>query len=234
MNENLREESEKMSHSEQPRREQHDHRLYRSRANRIIAGVCGGLGELTGIDANLIRLAWLLLFFFGGTGIIIYLIMTIVVPERPQEGETIGVSYANHWQNAGRNGALVIGIIIIVFGMALLLNSLGWLPVSLGYLWHLFWRLSWPLLLIGIGLLVLLSAFWGDRGWWRDIRMPAQGVVLRRSRSNRMVDGVCGGLAEYFNIDPSLIRIIWAIGTLSTMGMGILAYIIAAIVLPEE
>ena len=52
--------------------------------------------------------------------------------------------------------------------------------------------------------------------------------------SNRMVAGVCGGLAEYFNIDPSLIRIIWAIGTLSTMGMGILAYIIAAIVLPEE
>lgn len=46
--------------------------------------------------------------------------------------------------------------------------------------------------------------------------------------------GVCGGLGEYFHIDPTLIRLVWAIGTLSTMGSGILAYILAAIALPEE
>ena len=49
--------------------------LYRSRTNRMIAGVCGGLGELIGIDANLLRLAWIFLFFFGGAGLWIYLIM---------------------------------------------------------------------------------------------------------------------------------------------------------------
>ena len=99
---------------------------------------------------------------------------------------------------------------------------------------RLFWRLFWPLVLIGLGLLVLLGAFWGDRGWWRNVRMPDRGSVLARSRTNRMVAGVCGGIAEYFNLDPSLVRIVWAIGTLSTMGTGVLAYIVAAIVLPEK
>ena len=53
--------------------------LYRSRTNRMIAGVCGGLGELIGVDANLMRLAWIFLFFFGGAGLWIYLIMAIVI-----------------------------------------------------------------------------------------------------------------------------------------------------------
>ena len=54
---------------------------------------------------------------------------------------------------------------------------------------------------------------------------------LYRSRNNRMIAGVCGGIAEYFNIDPTIIRIIWAI--LCIYGIGILAYIIAVIVIPE-
>ena len=49
----------------------------------------------------------------------------------------------------------------------------------------------------------------------------------------KMIDGVCGGVAEYFNIDPSLVRIGWAIFALAA-GCGILVYIIAAIVLPRK
>lgn len=56
---------------------------------------------------------------------------------------------------------------------------------------------------------------------------------LYRSRSQRMVCGVCGGIAEYFNIDPTLIRLAWVLFALSA-GSGILAYIIAAIVIPDE
>lgn len=56
---------------------------------------------------------------------------------------------------------------------------------------------------------------------------------LYRSRSQRMVCGVCGGIAEYFNIDPTLIRLAWVLFSLSA-GSGILAYIIAAIVIPDE
>ena len=58
---------------------------------------------------------------------------------------------------------------------------------------------------------------------------------LYRSSTNKMLCGVCGGLAEYFNMDATLVRLIWAILTCFTAGfMGILAYIIAAIIIPQD
>ncbi|TFG97240.1 MAG: PspC domain-containing protein [Calditrichales bacterium] len=56
---------------------------------------------------------------------------------------------------------------------------------------------------------------------------------LYRSRQQKMIGGVCGGLAEYFDLDVSLIRVIWAIGTFLSAGAGILVYIIMLIVFPE-
>ena len=56
---------------------------------------------------------------------------------------------------------------------------------------------------------------------------------LYKSNQNKMIDGVCGGIAEYFGIDPTVVRLIWAL--LSLMGgSGILAYIIAAIIIPRS
>ncbi len=55
---------------------------------------------------------------------------------------------------------------------------------------------------------------------------------LYRSRSDQMIAGVCAGIAEYFNSDPSLIRILWLFFTLAG-GSGIIAYIIAWIIIPE-
>ena len=60
-------------------------RLYRSRKDRMIAGVCGGVGEYLGIDPTLIRLALLLLAIWGGGGVLAYLIAWIVIPEEPLE-----------------------------------------------------------------------------------------------------------------------------------------------------
>ena len=54
---------------------------------------------------------------------------------------------------------------------------------------------------------------------------------LCKSRKNRMIDGVCGGVAEYFNIDPTIIRLIWVLLVL-LKGSGLLLYIIACIVMP--
>ena len=56
---------------------------------------------------------------------------------------------------------------------------------------------------------------------------------LFKSRDNRMVCGVCGGVGEYFNVDPTLIRLVWVLASLFG-GSGLLAYIIAAIIIPEE
>lgn len=55
---------------------------------------------------------------------------------------------------------------------------------------------------------------------------------LFRSYSNRWLAGVCGGIGEYFNIDPTIIRLIWVV--CGCMGWGLLAYIIAAIIIPSS
>ena len=56
---------------------------------------------------------------------------------------------------------------------------------------------------------------------------------LYRSKSDRKLAGVCGGLAEYLNIDPTIIRVIWAITSLFAL-VGIIAYVVCAVIIPEE
>jgi phage shock protein C len=58
-------------------------RLYRSRKERMIGGVCGGLGAYFGIDPTLIRLLFIIGLLMGGPGVLAYLILLIVVPEEP-------------------------------------------------------------------------------------------------------------------------------------------------------
>ncbi|MGN8801190.1 PspC domain-containing protein [Candidatus Merdisoma sp. HCP28S3_D10] len=57
---------------------------------------------------------------------------------------------------------------------------------------------------------------------------------LYRSLSNRMICGVCGGIGEYFNIDPTLIRLLWVLLSMGSCGTGLLIYIIAAVIIPEN
>ena len=56
---------------------------------------------------------------------------------------------------------------------------------------------------------------------------------LYKSQYDRKLCGVCGGIAEYFDIDPTVVRLIWVLLVLCA-GTGVLAYIIAALVMPEE
>jgi phage shock protein C len=58
-------------------------KLYRSRNDKMLAGVCGGLGDFLGLDPNLVRLMFVLLAILGGHGVILYLIMCIIVPPAP-------------------------------------------------------------------------------------------------------------------------------------------------------
>lgn len=55
---------------------------------------------------------------------------------------------------------------------------------------------------------------------------------LYRSQNNKMIAGVCGGLAEYINIDPTVVRLLWVI--FGFVGFGVLAYIIAAFIIPVQ
>ena len=58
-------------------------KLYKSNSNKMIDGVCAGIGEYFDIDPTLVRLAWVLFSFLGGSGLIAYIVAAIIVPRRP-------------------------------------------------------------------------------------------------------------------------------------------------------
>ncbi|WP_366125584.1 PspC domain-containing protein [uncultured Porphyromonas sp.] len=57
-------------------------RLYRSRGDRMLGGVCGGIAEYFNIDSSLVRILWVLFTLMGGSGLLIYLICLVVIPSR--------------------------------------------------------------------------------------------------------------------------------------------------------
>ena len=71
-------------------------RLHKSRNDRVLAGVCGGIAEFFGIDPTLVRLAWAVMIFFGGSGLLLYIICALIIPN--DTGDNYGPS-----QNQGMN-----------------------------------------------------------------------------------------------------------------------------------
>lgn len=75
----MNEQTDRTKKPEQPRR------LYRSRSERIIAGVCGGMGDYFNVDPVLLRAAFVALAFLNGVGVILYIILMIIIPNEPEE-----------------------------------------------------------------------------------------------------------------------------------------------------
>jgi len=117
--------------------------LRRSRDDRVIGGVCGGLGRYLGVDPVLMRIAFVILAFAGGGGILVYLVAWVLIPvERP--GEDLGTTRPE----GADTTRLIVGGALIAVGTILLLNLS--LP-ALG-------RYFWPLALIAVGVAVVIQA----------------------------------------------------------------------------
>ena len=58
-----------------------DKKLYKSRTDRKLCGVCGGLADFLGIDSTVIRLIWAVIVLAGGTGILVYIIAALLIPD---------------------------------------------------------------------------------------------------------------------------------------------------------
>jgi phage shock protein PspC (stress-responsive transcriptional regulator) len=68
---------------------------------------------------------------------------------------------------------------------------------------------------------------------WVHNKKMAKKKRLYRSKKNKIIGGVCGGIGEYLNTDPTLVRLIWVLGSL-VWGMGVILYILAWIIIPEQ
>jgi len=58
-------------------------RLYRSKDERMIWGICGGIGQYFGVDPTIVRVIWVVSLFFGGFGLLAYVILRFVIPLEP-------------------------------------------------------------------------------------------------------------------------------------------------------
>lgn len=129
-----------------------------------------------------------------------------------------------------QDALVVIGALIAAFGAWTFAEKTGLLPRALWAWWRTVWAARSGLALIVVGVLVVIAASRGTRP-----HVPPAGTPLKRSRSDRWVAGVLGGLARYFSVDPTLLRLAYlAFAVLGDTGTAVVAYVVMALVVPEE
>lgn len=141
-------------------------RLYRSRTDRMLAGVAGGLAEMWGVDPSLVRIAWaLLVVLTGGLALLVYVVMAIVVPEG-EPGPTSGPPAEPSRPAAGLRPARAPrenDPSVAVIG-GLLLIGLGAFFLVREFLPAIDFDVIWPLVLIGIGVALVVVTLRSDAG----------------------------------------------------------------------
>ena len=213
-------------------------RLCKSRADRMLDGVCGGVAGYFGLDSTLVRLAWVLLILVGGMGILLYLVAMIIMPT--DRGETAVPPVAVRERNSK-----FWGILLVVVGTVWFLGNLG-LP-----LWHHWWGLAWDIVLPVLLILAGVAFLFGGRNSFGAVSVtpgagpgsespaaetlpPPLRTRLYKSRTERKLFGVCGGIAAYFSADPTIVRLLFIIASFASFGFMLLLYVIMAIVTPRE
>lgn len=272
-------------------------KLYRSSTDRVISGVCGGLGEYLNVDAVIIRLLWALLFFVGGAGLIAYIVAAIVIPLEP-----IGVAEKKVEKSSKTSTPsfvpLLIGLFLVLLGVSALGHNMGWYPFGWATFRHIMW-IFFPAVFIIFGFLLIFRSL-ADRNQSTaggraaqaeplpspdgDIKKKSAGTKaktaeikeepsyskaasypkekkaetqtqtnkkkqtennmgnvasntkkLYRDMDNRMISGVCSGLAEYLDLDVSIVRVLWIIMTIMTgIVGGVIAYLLMVFIVPMK
>jgi phage shock protein C len=145
--------------------------LFRSRTDKVIGGVAGGIARSLNADPAIVRIIFAILIIFGGGGILLYLILWIAIPEEPfeyfQESGTAGeATPAGETGQPGspvnppvftprqNNGALIVGLIFIIIGAIFLVDRL--LP-DIRFHFHDFW----PIVLVIAGIALIFTSFSG-------------------------------------------------------------------------
>ena len=131
-------------------------KLYRSKRDMMVAGVCGGVAEYFDVDSSMVRLLWVLLIIFGGSGLLLYIIGWVIIPEREE-----AVEVSSDEASSGGNDLMprdaktntLFGVLLIALGAVLLFDHF--------FPWRSLARF-WPVVLIIVGL-VMIAGWRGDR-----------------------------------------------------------------------
>jgi phage shock protein C len=153
--------------------------LYRDEQNKVIGGVCAGLANYFGIDISLARVIFVLFSIVGGSGLLVYIIMWIVVPAAPYGEVSYGDSFdaplkpgAYVTKKGPSTGAVIAGATLIVLGIFFLLDQFNFIP---DIEFHKFW----PVVLIAIGLVFIF-------GYWKKHPVAEQPADNRKNMDDNL------------------------------------------------
>ncbi len=216
-------------------------RLYKSRKDKMIDGVCGGFAEYFNIDVTLIRIVWALSLLINGLGLIAYILAMIFVPVNPLHKKE-GVE-----ENKSRSTpAIIWGSILIIIGFIFLSRRIDLFPFYWDFPWNFHFYRWWivpygilfPIVLIILGVLYIIHITKGEK----DVKVESKrknsstgNRKLYRSNEDKVIGGVCGGLARYFNLDATLLRIgLATVAIVTNIFFWGVIYLIFLIVLPHN
>jgi phage shock protein C len=217
-------------------------RLFRSKTDRLIAGVCGGVAAYLDIHSAYVRLGWILLTLAGGLGLWLYLAAVLFVPRSEDKKTASSVPRGRPGTLAGF-GLIGLGLLILTarlhdtpwFEFPFGVFRRPWLPVSFGT--------ALAVMLIVLGVVSLVRWHRGDGIGPESVsekrtagpKNPPNRAFHRSGRS-RIIAGVCGGLGETLAVDPVLVRLAFVLFLIFPIGvnflLGLVLYAVLAILLP--
>ena len=145
--------------------------LYRSESDRMLGGVCGGLGNYLGVDTTLVRLFFVILFFGSGIGVLAYLALWIIAPSEEslnkdltwkesfqdttenfsERAQNVGQEFTAAMRRPHPKAGVIIGGALIALGSLLFIENL-----QISWLYWLDFDVLWPVLLIVAGGVILV------------------------------------------------------------------------------
>lgn len=193
--------------------ENYIHKLKKSGYNKIILGVCGGLGEYFSIEPVFFRMLFLFGLLIGGWGVIIYLIAALLMPgdTSPKEIDEEEIERIKKSNNI----SLIAGIILLA-GMYIVLDDFGYFS----FLSAIGIPSDYIIILIVCVVLFFIFSFW--TGKKEEVVQPDRFV---RNKNNALFGGICSGFADYIGVSASSIRLAAVLLSFLTLGIPVLIYL---------
>jgi len=204
-------------------------KLSKSSKNRVLFGVCGGIGEYFNIDPNIVRLIFIVVAFFGGIGVIAYIVSALLMPEQSKEIKNMEEKPPD---KTGSN-ILILGIILIIIGVfyffreAELFFLPHWIDIWIWRITHLF--NFWGILLIILGLVIVFRYY----NYKPEEKKEKRELV--RLKEDKKIGGVCRGLGFYLGIDVTIVRVVFILFAIFvSWKIAIITYMVLLIIMPEK
>ena len=201
-------------------------RLVRIREDSVLAGVCGGFGQYFNLDSALVRILWVFFTIFGGSGILAYLFAVFIIPDETTAKDVT----ARRLIDGFNDKTLLWGVLLVLVGIILFFQHGDLINSIWSYFWNSGINVLLALIIIGVGVYLLYQ----ERQKISSMFGLGSERPLSLSEKDKQLAGICGGIAESIDIDPTIIRIFWMYGTIMSVGIGLILYFILALVLPNK